>query len=211
MSETEIGGPYPFEELEYCRIIEVDDRNLKYRRRIYYQTIVDMLEEILEDYGYELQGMEIVDVRFNGKPQKEMNLYRPYRNDSFPCFLLKLEKFGNERHGIYQPFGSQLGIFRTDFAEKVNSLYGLKLQFVINYFMHDCTCHDRLFACRNSRCYTVKKRWFKDELMLKACSDRMISRHVDHKWKDADAKSAFCSGEYFAEKVNKWKAMSLDL
>lgn len=209
MSETIEGGTFPFEERWYCEIIQVEDSHLKFRKRITNQVILDLVEEPLEDEGYVFLSMELADVKFDGKPQREMNLYFPYKDKTFPCFMLMLRKYGVERVGIYQPFSGQLGIFRDDFALRVSSLVGRRVQFVINYFLHDCACHDKLFACRNSRCFEVKKRWFKEELMLKAFSDRMVSREVDRKW--TNAKEAFCSNVCLSEKINKYKAMSLDL
>lgn len=207
MSETEMGG-YAFENEGYCKIIVVDDSIIEEKSKISCKTVLDFMEEKLVSEGYEILDSDVCNLKISaGHPQAPA--FDMQRNDgTFSAFAFKLEKFGYEFYAVYQPFSGMFGVFRDSCIRKAGSLYGQKVQFDICYYSHRCECYNKLFACRRSRCYKVKRRWFSDILMLSACEDRMVSREV--KGFDGDVKNTFYRGEIMAVKINKYSPMSFD-
>lgn len=173
MSET-------YEEIVIHRyeVYPVDDELIFLLGKIGYQHVVAVLKPILDEKGYEIEKTDFQWIKFSEDCLTVKDFRSPRTDNLHAVYLLNVSKGCREDLAIYQPFSHKVYLVDCDEITIVENPLGQNVQFALRYYCMKCPLSAYTTVRRTSRCFKVRKRWFKDEKVLIAAKDRMVSKLI---------------------------------
>ena len=161
--------------LEVC---ELNDTVLSVLRKFRLKQVLSVLNPVLEA-KYQIEQISFVWLKFAKNDLVEQNFRSLKDDDTHAVFWLLLRQEDKQMYGIYQPFSGKLYVISRGLVSSVKPIVaGEFVRFVLKYTSFKDPFSRYTTVRRQSRCFMVQKRWFKNELQLCAKEDRVEERDV---------------------------------
>lgn len=164
--------------MKVLEVYEVNDTVLSVLRKIRLKQVLSVLNPVLEA-KYQIEQISFVWLKFAKNDLVEQNFRSLKDDDVHTVFWLLLRRENQQVYGIYQPFSGKLYVISRGLVSSVKPIVaGEFVRFVLKYTSFKDPFSRYTTVRRQSRCFMVQKRWFKNELQLCAKEDRIEERDV---------------------------------